>query len=81
MIDLTDQQVEKLYSDFDIILQQMALVPQINTDLVEPMYFPIEISHFSLREDKVEEMLNQSEVLQKSPETQNGYIVINKVVK
>lgn len=81
MIDLTDQQIEKLDNDFDIILQQMELVQQINTDLVEPMHFPIETSHFTLREDKVEDMLSQSEVLQNSPESQNGYIVINKVIK
>ena len=82
LINLNDEELETLLSDFDIIISQMKLIGDIpDVDDVEPMTFPFEITSNYLRDDKVETPLNKEEVLKNAHDIVDGQIRLPKVVK
>ncbi|WP_425379833.1 Asp-tRNA(Asn)/Glu-tRNA(Gln) amidotransferase subunit GatC [Spiroplasma endosymbiont of Stenodema calcarata] len=81
MLDLKDEELEKLSKEFDVILQQMDLVQKIDTTDVRSMHFPFELTVDYLREDDEIVVASQSEILAAAPKITNDYIAINKVVK
>ena len=82
MINLTDEELGTLISDFDIIISQMKLIGDIpGVDDVEPMTFPFEIDSGYLREDVAEKPLNKEEVLKNAHDVVDGQIRLPKVVK
>lgn len=82
MINLTDEELNTLIGDFDIIISQMKLIGDIpGVDDVEPMTFPFEIDADYLREDIAEKPLNKEEVLKNAHEVVDGQIRLPKVVK
>ncbi|AHF58232.1 Asp-tRNA(Asn)/Glu-tRNA(Gln) amidotransferase subunit GatC [Spiroplasma eriocheiris] len=81
MLDLSEQELEKLSNEFDVILKQMDLVQKIDTTNVHSMHFPFEITVTGLRDDEEIEQVPQAELLANAPVVEDDYIVINKVVK
>ena len=82
MINLTDEELDTLISDFDIIISQMKLIGDIpGVDDVEPMTFPFEIDSDYLREDVAEKPLSKEEVLKNAHDVVDGQIRLPKVVK
>ena len=81
MFDMNEQQYNTLLDEFEIILQQMDLIGQIEgVDDVEPMTFPFEVSIDFIREDIVVDELSQDEVLKNASEVKDGYIILPKVI-
>ena len=82
LFDLTDEELDKLLNDFNVILEQIDLMSQIDgLDDVEPMVFPYPVYSDYLREDVVETSLSQEEALKNAKEKENGMIKIPKVVR
>ncbi len=82
LFDMTDEELERLLNDFNVILEQIDLLSQIDgLDGVEPMVFPYPIYSTYLREDVVKTPLSQDEALRNAKEKENGMIKIPKVVK
>lgn len=82
MINLNDDELETLLSDFDIIISQMKLISDIpGVDDVEPMTFPFEITDDYLRDDIAETPLDKNETLKNAHDIVDGQIRLPKVVK
>ena len=81
MFDLSDEQVEKLLVEFEIICKQMELIGQIpNVDDALPMTFPFDVTVSYLREDVSSEPLKREEVLKNASDVKDGQIRLPKVV-
>lgn len=81
MFNLTDEEIERLLKEFQIIIQQMELIGGIKgVDKVEPMTFPFDVTNDYLREDKAAEPLNREEALKNAKDVVDGQIRLPKVV-
>lgn len=82
MFDLTDEELDKLLVEFDIISKQMELIGEIDgVDDSEPMTFPFECTNECLREDVIGQPIDKKELLKNASEVENGQIKLPKVVK
>lgn len=81
MFDLTDEELDKLVKEFDIIVKQMELIAEIpGVDDVEPMTFPFECAVTYLREDVATKPEDRDEILKNAKDVVDGQIRLPKVV-
>ena len=81
LIGLTDEEVDTLLDEFDVIKDNMELIDKIpNLKEVEPLHFPYDMKNDSLREDIAEESLTIDEIIQNCDATIEGCIEVPKVV-
>lgn len=81
LFDLSAQEYQTLYGEFDILLKQMRLIGNVEgVDEVEPMTFPFECTTSFLREDEPEEPLSKEDALRNAGNVQDGQIKLPKVV-
>ena len=82
MMEMSDEEYDKLTSDFETITMQMDLIKDIEgVDDVEPMTFPFEVTNDFLRDDVVEETITKEDALKNSKRKKGDYIVLPRVVK
>ena len=82
MMEMSDEEYDKLTSDFETITMQMDLIKGIEgVDDVEPMTFPFEVTNDFLRDDVVEETIAKEDALKNSKRKKGDYIVLPRVVK
>ncbi|MDE6195751.1 MAG: Asp-tRNA(Asn)/Glu-tRNA(Gln) amidotransferase subunit GatC [Erysipelotrichaceae bacterium] len=81
MIDVNDQEIEELQTDFAHLLSQMQLLQEVDTTGVEPMVYPFEQEVCYLREDHVDHCITQEEALKNVKEVCLGHVKLPKVVK
>ena len=82
MMEMSDEEYDKLTSDFETITMQMDLIKDIEgEDDVEPMTFPFEVTNDYLRDDVVEETITKEDALKNSKRKKGDYIVLPRVVK
>ena len=82
MMEMSDEEYDKLTSDFETITMQMDLIKDIEgVDNVEPMTFPFEVTNDFLRDDVVEETITKEDALKNSKRKKGDYIVLPRVVK
>lgn len=81
MFTLTEEELDTLVKEFDIIVKQMKLIGEIpGVDNVEPMTFPFECSVDYLREDVATEPVDRDEILKNAKDVVDGQIRLPKVV-
>lgn len=81
MFDLSDEQLDTLLKEFDVILKQMDLIGDIKgVDTAEPMTFPFEVTVDYLRDDVSENQITREEALKNSGDVVEGQIRLPKVV-
>ena len=81
MFTLTEEELDTLVKEFDIIVKQMELIGEIpGVDNVEPMTFPFECSVDYLREDVATEPVDRDEILKNAKDVVDGQIRLPKVV-
>ena len=82
MMEMSDEEYDKLTSDFETITMQMDLIKDIEgVDDVEPMTFPFEVTNDFLRDDVIEETITKEDALKNSKRKKGDYIVLPRVVK
>ncbi|AXK50794.1 Asp-tRNA(Asn)/Glu-tRNA(Gln) amidotransferase subunit GatC [Spiroplasma alleghenense] len=81
MLKIDDKEAVEIFNTEQSLRKKFEKVVKINTDNVEPMYYPFEINEVGLREDEVMWTNDQKEVLKNAPSTEGDYITIVKVVK
>ena len=82
MMEMSDEEYDKLTSDFETITMQMDLIKDIEgVDDVEPMTFPFEVTNDYLRDDVIEETITKEDALKNSKRKKGDYIVLPRVVK
>ena len=81
MFTLSDEELDTLQKEFDIIVKQMSLIGEIEgVDDVEPMTFPFECTVDYLREDVASEPVARDEILKNAKDVVDGQIRLPKVV-
>ncbi len=81
MFDLTDEEAENIQKEFDVLLQQLSLLEDIDTSDVEEMIYPFEQDTTFLREDVINQTVNQEEALSNVSNSKQGHFVVPRVVK
>jgi len=78
---MTDEEFSHLSDEFDVIIDQMDLIGEIEgiNDL-EPMVFPYIEPTIGLREDEPSETLIVEDVLKNAPNSMDNNIRVKKVV-
>ncbi|WP_249028661.1 Asp-tRNA(Asn)/Glu-tRNA(Gln) amidotransferase subunit GatC [Tannockella kyphosi] len=80
MFSITDEQMPELVEEYEVFMQHVAVLANIDTTGVEPMAYPYEIETSFLREDVVGEVLETKEALQNATSVQDNQIKVPKVV-
>ena len=79
-IKLSDEQIPKYAQDLSNILQLVEQINQVDTDNIEPMAHPLDVSQ-RLRDDAVKET-DQHQAFQKiAPATEAGLYLVPKVIE
>ena len=82
MMEMSDEEYDKLTSDFETITMQMDLIKDIEgVDDVEPMSLPYPVTTTEMREDIAEKPLTQEEALKNAGDKKDGMIILPKVVR
>lgn len=81
MFDVNEQEVKELQEEFKVLLEQIDVLDEINTDGVEEMIYPFEAETTFLREDVVENVMTQKEALGNAASVRAGHVHVPKVVK
>lgn len=81
MFDMDSEGYDRTLKEFEVIEKHMALIGKIKgIEKVEPMTFPYEIYHATLREDEAKDMLKVEDVLRNSDKVKADQIEVPKVV-
>lgn len=80
MFYVTDEDMPELIDEYDIFMNHVAVLEKINTEGIEPLVYPYEIETTFLREDKVDEILSQDDVLKNAKDVLDHQIKVPKVV-
>ena len=81
MFDMDDAGYDRTLKEFETIEKHMALIDNIEgVDNVEPMTFPYEIYHATLREDEAKDTLTNEEVLANAKDTKANQVKVPRVV-
>jgi aspartyl/glutamyl-tRNA(Asn/Gln) amidotransferase C subunit len=81
LFDMSEEQYQTLYSEFQILTKQMDKIGQVKgLDGYEPMTFPFPCETNYLRPDVAEAPLPRGEVLKNAGNVQDNQIKLPKVV-
>ncbi len=78
---LSEQEVQEISEEFHVLMEQIALLNEIDTQDVEPMVYPFEAPIAYYREDVVTHVLPVEKALKNTPTKKDGYVVVPKVIK
>ena len=81
MFDVNEEEVKKLQEEFKVLLEQIEVLDEINTEGVEEMIYPFEADTTFLREDVVENVISQEDALANAASVRAGQVHVPKVVK
>lgn len=81
MFDLNEQEQQELQEEFDILVEQIDLLNDIDTDGVSEMVYPFEQPTTFLRVDEVQNVLSQEDALKNVTNVKMGHVHVPKVVK
>ena len=81
LIGLSEDEIEILLKEFDVIKENMELIDKIpNLKDVKPQSFPTDFELTSLREDVALESLTREEILKNCDDEIEGMVEVPKVV-
>lgn len=78
-INFSSEEEGKILEDFNKLVQFINTLDEVDTTGVEPLTHIHENSNI-LREDKVDNMLSKSEMLNNAPKSNSDYIKVPKVL-
>lgn len=81
MFDVNEQEISELQKEFKVLLEQIDVLDEINTDGVEEMVYPFEQECSFLRDDIVENVITQDDALVNVKSAKAGHVHVPKVVK
>ena len=82
MFNLSDEQLETLVKEFEIITKQMELIAEIpDVDEAEPMTFPFDVESDVLRDDIASVPCDRNELLKNAHDVKDDQIRLPKVVR
>ena len=81
MFDLSDEEADKLVSEFDVLEGQISLLDAVDTEDTEEMIYPFEEPTTFLREDKVTNVISQDDAMANVTKKLEGHFVLPKEVR
>lgn len=79
--DLNEQEISELKEEFKVLMEQIDVLDEIDTEGVEEMIYPFEAETAFLREDTVDRVITQEEALSNVKSAKAGHVHVPKVVK
>ncbi len=76
MIDITDEEVEKIYLTIKKSVEAIEKIKEFNFDHIEPMDFPNIVTSNNFREDEVVEFKNKDKLVESASDIKGKYIKI-----
>ena len=80
-IEVPDGDLENLASELSHILGWIEQLNEVNTDDVIPMCSGVASMQLRLRQDKISEENQQSDVLSNAPDSRDGFFAVPKVLE
>jgi aspartyl-tRNA(Asn)/glutamyl-tRNA(Gln) amidotransferase subunit C len=77
-IRLNEKELAEYTNQLDAILNHIKLLESVDTKNIEPQYG---ILQTVMREDKIADSLEHSQVLQNAPDVEDGYIKVKPVLE
>ena len=77
--EAAEERIARITAQLDAIVGYMDILHQVNTESVEPLYFPLEQSA-PLRKDVVKKRLTADEILANAPKRQQTFFVVPPVI-
>ncbi|MER3406855.1 MAG: Asp-tRNA(Asn)/Glu-tRNA(Gln) amidotransferase GatCAB subunit C [Patescibacteria group bacterium] len=77
-LTLNDEEIEALTKDLNNILNYVEKINELNLEGLEPLYNLLE--ELPLREDKIFESENRSDIIKNFPEKDNNYLKVPKIL-
>jgi aspartyl-tRNA(Asn)/glutamyl-tRNA(Gln) amidotransferase subunit C len=81
MIEISDEQAEKVFQTENKIVDEFLKVTKINVEGVAPMHYPFDVINNYLRDDEDEITISKEELMINAPKKDKDYVLIKKVVK
>ena len=78
-LGLTDEELSRLEGQLNHIVDQYAVLAELNTDHITPTAQTIELENI-LREDQVRQSLARDEILALGPQTAGDYFVVPPIL-
>ena len=78
-LSFTDEEKAKLVEQFNLILNYMSKLNELDTSDVEPTYNVLALQNV-MREDKIKSWLMQEEAIANAPASHHGYFSVPKVI-
>lgn len=80
MFEIKDEELSDLVAEYDIFMNHVAVLQEIDTTNVEPLAFPYIIETDFLREDNANDVISIEDVLKNAKDVQDNQIKVPKVV-
>lgn len=78
-LEFNDKDIEDYRKDLSNILDFIELLNEVNVENVEPLFNVLDIKD-RLRKDEISNELSKEDFLNNSPEKDNEYIVVPKII-
>ena len=78
-LEFNDDEIESFRNDLSGILNHMEELNELDTAGVSPLFNVIDL-HDVVREDKVKESLSLEDVLKNSPDKDENFIIVPKII-
>lgn len=79
-LKFNDEEIEKFTSQFNEILEYMAKLNELDTENVQPLSHPLEVTNV-MRDDKLMPSIETKKALQNAPDSDEQYFKVPKVIK
>ena len=78
-LEFSDDEIESFRNDLSGILNHMEELNELDTAGVSPLFNVLDL-HDVVREDKVKESLSLEDVLKNSPDKDENFIIVPKII-
>ncbi|MEG0367379.1 MAG: Asp-tRNA(Asn)/Glu-tRNA(Gln) amidotransferase subunit GatC [Coprobacillus sp.] len=80
MFNVSDQEMDALIEEYNVFMNHVQALEEINTDGVEPLAFPYVIETTFLREDEPNHTISREDALKNASSVLDNQIKVPKVV-
>ena len=80
MFNLTDDEMKDLVEEYNVFMNHVKILEEIDTEGVDPLAFPYEIETTYLRDDSETRVISREDALKNAKEVKDNQIKVPKVV-
>ncbi len=80
MFNISDAEMAELVDEYDVFMNHVAVLEEIDTEGIEPLAYPYEIETSFLREDEPVDIISLEDALSNAKSVQDNQIKVPKVV-